>query len=134
MGTLLDTWCQECSSSSFEDSKLSVPRPSVTWKYIGHHGNDLQQHATTSIDPTINPWFGRFTSALTQMGLEYTPQVFPAATDSRFLRAMGIHALGFSPMRNSPILLHENDEYIDESVFVEGIGVYVGLLETLITF
>ena len=48
------------------------------------------------------------------MNLSVEPEVFPAATDSRFLRALGIRALGFSPMRNSEIMLHENDEYINE--------------------
>jgi aminoacylase len=59
------------------------------------------------------------------------PQVFPAATDSRFLRALGIRALGFSPMRNTEILLHEHDEYIPEATYLEGIGVYVGLIKAL---
>jgi len=147
IGALLDTWCQECAtpatttplidSSTVEEPIQNISTTSnrsVTWRYIGNHGNDLQQHALTSMDATINPWYERFTLALEQMGLEYTPQVFPAATDSRFLRAMEIHALGFSPMRNSPILLHENDEYIDEAVFVEGIGVYVGLLNHLLKY
>jgi len=58
-------------------------------------------------------------------------EVFPAATDSRFLRALGIKALGFSPMRRSPILLHENDEFIDKEVFVEGCNVYFVLIKVL---
>jgi aminoacylase len=65
------------------------------------------------------------------MNLEVNPQVFPAATDSRFLRALGVRALGFSPMRNTEIMLHENDEYIPESTFLEGIAVYVGLIRDL---
>jgi len=74
---------------------------------------------------------GVFGSALGKMGLDFEPDVFPAATDSRFLRTLGIRALGFSPMRNSQIMLHENDEYLLENVFVEGIGAYVGLIEEL---
>jgi len=34
-------------------------------------------------------------------------EIFPAGTDSRFLRAMGVQAIGFSPMAHTPILLHE---------------------------
>jgi len=34
-------------------------------------------------------------------------EIFPAGTDSRFLRAMGVQAIGFSPMAYTPILLHE---------------------------
>jgi hypothetical protein len=56
---------------------------------------------------------------------------FPAATDSRFLRALWIRASGFSPMRNTEILLHEHDEYILERNYLEGIGIYVELIQAL---
>jgi len=122
ISTMLDTWCQECSASSTSNK--------VTWKYLMDNG--LQEHATTSTDVRINPWYGVFQTALTEkLNVQMEPQVFPAATDSRFLRALGIRALGFSPMRNCPILLHENDEYIPIPTFLEGIHVYIGLLEAL---
>jgi aminoacylase len=57
--------------------------------------------------------------------------MFPVAIDSRFLRAFGVWALGFSPMRNTEIMLHENDEYILGCNFLEGMGVYVGLIQEL---
>jgi aminoacylase len=119
---LLDGWCRECSKT--EEHKLS-------WEYIGHSGNDMQRHATTSTDASLNPWFAVFTNALKDQGMDCTPQIFPAATDSRFLRLLGIRAFGFSPMRNCEIMLHENDEYIPESVFVEGVEVYVGIIRAL---
>ena len=122
MKGLLNQWCQECSASEDKGHKL-------TWKFLEE---ELKGgHALTSTDERVNPWYGVFGSSLKKMGLEFEPEVFPAATDSRFLRALGIRALGFSPMRNSEILLHENDEYLEEKVFVEGIGVYVGLIEAL---
>lgn len=123
IGSMLDSWCQECSSDA--DS------PTLSWKYIDGHGNDLQKHAITSTDAAQNPWYSVFESAFTQMGIKIVPQVFPAATDSRFLRALGIRALGFSPMRRTEIMLHENDEYIPEITFVEGIEVYCKLLHVL---
>ena len=123
---MLDLWCHECSKS--DENK-------VTWKFIeGQHGkaaNDMQQHATTSTDTEVNPWYGVFLKSLESMDLKVNPQVFPAATDSRFLRALGVRALGFSPMRNTEIMLHENDEYIPESTFLEGIAIYVGLIQDL---
>ena len=126
MKDLLDQWCQDCSASDEKGHTLQ-------WNYIGNQGtsNELQSHALTSTDVKINPWYGVFSDTLAKMGVEFVPEVFPAATDSRFLRLLGIRALGFSPMRNSEILLHDNDEYLDESVFVEGIGVYVGLIAGL---
>ena len=121
---MLDVWCRECSKDPTNGASLR-------WSYIGGHGNDLQEHATTSTCPKVNPWYRVFAESLEKMGFEIDPQVFPAATDSRFLRALGIRALGFSPMRNTEIMLHENNEYIPESTFLEGIGVYVGVIQAL---
>lgn len=65
------------------------------------------------------------------IGVDVEPEIFPASTDSRFIRQLGIPALGFSPMRNTPILLHDHNEYIDEKVFTEGITVYERLITAL---
>lgn len=106
IGDLLDTWCRECSKN--EHNKIE-------WSFMNGQGSITQGHATTSTDPIQNPWYAAFRDAMTGMGMTIDPQVFPAATDSRFLRALGIRALGFSPMKNTEIMLHENDEYIPES-------------------
>jgi aminoacylase len=128
IGTMLDTWCIECSRGGGPDSGTNN---TVTWNYIGGHGNDMTKHAMTSTDPVDNPWYQIFTNAVSELGITVQPQVFPAATDSRFLRALGIRALGFSPMRQTEIMLHENDEYILESTYLEGIAVYTNLIYRL---
>ena len=120
---MIDTWCQECSPNPEEGSK-------VTWQNILGMGPANAKHALTATDSS-NPWFQVFETAMTVMGHKIQPQVFPAATDSRFLRELGVKAFGFSPMRNTEIMLHENDEYLEESVFVEGVEVYVGLIHSL---
>uniref|UniRef100_A0A7S3LG95 N-acyl-aliphatic-L-amino acid amidohydrolase n=1 Tax=Amphora coffeiformis TaxID=265554 RepID=A0A7S3LG95_9STRA len=122
IGAMLDTWCRECSKDNINK---------VEWSFLHGQGNSMQGHATTSTDPEQNPWYATFSGALSDMGLTIDPQVFPAATDSRFLRALGIRALGFSPMKNTEIMLHENDEYIPESEYLQGILVYIGLLQKL---
>lgn len=58
-------------------------------------------------------------------------EVFPAATDSRFLRQAGYPCIGFSPMKNTPILLHDHNEFLNEEVFLEGIKVYESLIPAL---
>jgi aminoacylase len=120
MKNLLDQWCQECST---------VPG-ALTWSYLKEQ-NSAMEHATTTTDRQVNPWYAVFCDTLGAMDIEMVPQVFPAATDSRFLRALGIRALGFSPMRNTEILLHEHDEYILERNYLEGIGIYVELIQAL---
>jgi aminoacylase len=135
ISNMLDQWCIECSSNPNETGDTNntdnASKRTLTWNYIGGHGNDLQKHTLTSTNPIENPWYTIFENAITSMGIQIETQVFPAATDSRFLRALGIRAFGFSPMRNTEILLHENDEYIPESIFLEGISVYVTLIMTL---
>ncbi len=48
--------------------------------------------------------------------LKISPRIFPAGTDSRYIREVGIPALGFSPMNNTPILLHDHNEFLNEKV------------------
>lgn len=121
IGSMLDTWCRECS----------LGENTVSWDYIAGHGNDMTKHALTSTNPSENHWYKVFSDAVAELGIEVIPQVFPAATDSRFLRSLGIRALGFSPIRQTEIMLHENDEYLPEDAFLEGIGVYVNLIYRL---
>jgi len=51
----------------------------------------LHEHAVTSTDPEENRWYKLFEDTLSKEfpGTTLIPSVFPAATDSRFLRAMG---------------------------------------------
>ncbi|KAI3945884.1 hypothetical protein MKW98_023158 [Papaver atlanticum] len=62
----------------------------------------------TAIDDT-NPWWEAIVSA---GGTLTKPEI---------LRA-GIPTFGFSPMRNTPILLHEHN-YLEETVYTTGIKI-----------
>lgn len=122
---MFDGWCREVNTSTPQ-----LPsKGGVSWDF---YYPPLKDHSTTSTDASINPWWGVFHSALeTEIGISVSPAVFPAATDSRFLRAHGVRALGFSPIRRSPILLHEHDEYLSEDVFLEGLKVFIHLISKL---
>jgi aminoacylase len=58
-------------------------------------------------------------------------QVFPGGTDSRYLRSVGIPAIGFSPMINTPVLLHDHDEYLQADVYLKGIEIYKKIIENV---
>lgn len=58
-------------------------------------------------------------------------QIFPAATDSRYVRRVGVPAFGFSPMRNTPSLLHDHNEYLERSVYLDGVDVMTKLVREL---
>ena len=66
--------------------------------------------AVTAADDS-NPWWGLLKDAVAKAGGKMSkPEIFPAATDSRYVRQEGIVAFGFSPMANTPILLHDHNE------------------------
>ena len=64
----------------------------------------------TSTDNT-NPWWSVFVQAITAVGGKLgKPEILASTTDARFMRQRGIPTLGFSPMTNTPILLHDHNE------------------------
>ncbi|KAJ3336415.1 adenylate cyclase [Gonapodya sp. JEL0774] len=65
-------------------------------------------------------------------GVALEPRIFPAGSDARFVRQVGIPALGVSYLKNTPVLLHDHDEYVNEKLFLEGIDFYVDLLPRLV--
>ena len=69
--------------------------------------------------------------AIIYRNIPIEPEIFPAGTDSRYLRERGIPALGVSYIKNTPILLHDHDEYINENLFLEGIEFYTDLITHL---
>uniref|UniRef100_A0A3Q3T352 N-acyl-aliphatic-L-amino acid amidohydrolase n=1 Tax=Mastacembelus armatus TaxID=205130 RepID=A0A3Q3T352_9TELE len=80
---------------------------------------------TESIQTPLN--FSLFVS----LNITLEKEIFPAATDSRFIRAIGVPAIGFSPMNRTPILLHDHNEYLNEQVFLKGISMYERLIPAL---
>ncbi|XP_017778463.1 PREDICTED: aminoacylase-1-like [Nicrophorus vespilloides] len=81
----------------------------------------------TKLDESNKYWLA-FKSATDKLGLKMTPRIFPGGTDSRYLRQLGIPALGFSPINNTPVLLHDDDEYLGRDVFLKGIEIYCKLI------
>lgn len=91
-------------------------------------------------DETIGPspysdkesvWMKTIVSSVSKWGAAVEDTIFPAATDSRYIRRAGVAAFGFSPMRNTPSLLHDHNEYLNKDVFVEGVDVMEDLIEQL---
>ncbi|RHY32430.1 hypothetical protein DYB32_002580, partial [Aphanomyces invadans] len=111
---MLDEWCSA---------------EGVSWEFVTK--NPLHQHHVTSVEEETNPLCAKFLSVAEKLGMEVELEVFPAATDSRFLRQLGVPALGFSPMNNTEVLLHEHNEMLHKDTFVKGIHLYKGIFEHL---
>nr|BAN21243.1 aminoacylase, putative [Riptortus pedestris] len=84
----------------------------------------------TKLDSS-NPYWVSFKKECDKLGLKLKEAIFPGGTDSRFVRAMGIPAFGFSPMNKTPVLLHDHDEYLSESTFLTGLEIYTKLIPAL---
>ncbi|KAF5298075.1 hypothetical protein FQA39_LY11843 [Lamprigera yunnana] len=78
-----------------------------------------------------NEYWMAFKKAFDNMNLLMKLEIFPAGTDCRYLREIGIPALGFSPMYDTPILLHDHNEYLNVYVFLRGIQIYIKLLTAI---
>jgi len=66
---------------------------------------------TTTND--TNPWWSIFKQAVEATGGKLAkPEILISTTDSRFIRTLGIPVLGFSPMINTPILVHDHNEVL----------------------
>jgi len=76
-------------------------------------------------------WWSAFTEGCANANIVIEREIFPAGTDSRFLRKVGIPAFGFSPMNNTPILLHDHNEFLNEKVFLKGIDIYYEVISSL---
>ncbi|KAM4651660.1 aminoacylase-1-like isoform 2-T7 [Discoglossus pictus] len=96
---------------------------------LEYHQKFMGQGITTPDDS--NPWWRAFSTPCKELGLQLKPEIFPAATDSRYVRAAGYPALGFSPMNRTPILLHDHNEYLNEEIFLQGINIYTKILASL---
>ncbi|CAF3998075.1 unnamed protein product [Adineta steineri] len=97
---------------------------------ILHYVQDSGRVCITDVEKP-SWWLNCFKRTCEQMKCKTNWTVFPAATDGRYLRGEGYPAIGFSPMINTPILLHDHNEYLHKDVFLHGIEIYVKLLENL---
>uniref|UniRef100_A0A8D8B7T8 N-acyl-aliphatic-L-amino acid amidohydrolase n=2 Tax=Culex pipiens TaxID=7175 RepID=A0A8D8B7T8_CULPI len=99
-------WCEESGGGIRADFGVKDPVVGVT-----------------KLDDT-NLFWGPFKAALDELGLKIKPQIMPGATDVRFIREQGIPAVGFSPMNNTPVLLHDHDEFLQADTYLKGIEIY----------
>lgn len=104
----IDEWCSE---------------EGVAWNWEVCTPN----HFVTSVDENASPWFRAFKGAVPEAETE----IFPAGTDCRYFRQLGIPAFGFSPMNRTPLLLHDHNEFINGRVFLDGIGIFTRLITAL---
>ncbi|KAI3654393.1 hypothetical protein MP228_001112 [Amoeboaphelidium protococcarum] len=107
----LQDWCKECDC----------------------HMEYVQEFWSNCITPLNkdNVWWNCIRDLSTAAGITLECEIFPAATDSRFLRQAGIPAIGISPLHSTPVLLHDHNEYLNEQVYLDGIKWYQQVIQSL---
>ncbi|KAF6174136.1 hypothetical protein GIB67_033668 [Kingdonia uniflora] len=84
--------------------------------------------AITAADNS-NPWWSLLVGAIKKAnGKVGKPEIFPASTDARYFRELGLPAIGFSPMANTPILLHDHNEFLNQAEYLRGIEIYESII------
>ncbi|XP_033222117.1 aminoacylase-1-like [Belonocnema kinseyi] len=81
----------------------------------------------TKLDESNIFWLA-FKKACDNNGFILNPRITSGASDARYLRELGIPALGFSAINNTPLLLHENNEYLNRDIFLNGINVFMKII------
>ncbi|WJX10627.1 N-acyl-aliphatic-L-amino acid amidohydrolase [Trifolium repens] len=82
-----------------------------------------------------NPWWALLENAVQEAGGKLgKPEIFPASTDARYFRNLGLPAIGFSPMANTPILLHDHNEYLHKEEYLKGIKIYESIIKAYASF
>ncbi|KAL5562305.1 hypothetical protein UlMin_032052 [Ulmus minor] len=82
-----------------------------------------------------NPWWNLLEEAVKKAnGKIGKPEIFPASTDSRYFRLRGLPAIGFSPMANTPILLHDHNEFLSKDEYLKGIEIYESIIQSYASF
>uniref|UniRef100_A0A5B7B8X4 N-acyl-aliphatic-L-amino acid amidohydrolase n=1 Tax=Davidia involucrata TaxID=16924 RepID=A0A5B7B8X4_DAVIN len=88
----------------------------------------------TAVDSS-NPWWALLEGAVKKAnGKLGKPEIFPASTDARYFRLQGLPAIGFSPMANTPILLHDHNEFLNKDEYLEGIDMYESIIKAYASF
>lgn len=107
-------------------------------KWCEESGGDIEiifQSKNPLVPPTIlddsNKYWVAFKAATDAMGIETVPAIHAGATDIRFIRSIGIPAIGFSPINNTPFLLHDNDEFLGVETYLKGIEIFKNVIKNL---
>ncbi|KAM0942906.1 putative N-acyl-aliphatic-L-amino acid amidohydrolase [Dioscorea sansibarensis] len=97
---------------------------------VDKHGKPMLTVADSS-----NPWWTLLEEGVKKAnGKLSKPEIFPASTDARFFRELGLPAFGFSPMANTPVLLHDHNEFLKQDEYLKGIEVFESIIKTFASY
>ncbi|XP_010509616.1 PREDICTED: aminoacylase-1-like [Camelina sativa] len=117
---LVEEWAPVSRNMSFD-----------LWRF----NQDIEEKHLVTAKDDANPWLELLGNAVKEAGGKTSePEIFPASTDSRYFRRAGLPAIGFSPISNTPSLLHDHNEYLSQYEYLKGIDMYVSILKVYTSY
>ncbi|XP_038992432.1 aminoacylase-1-like isoform X1 [Hibiscus syriacus] len=96
--------------------------------------DDLGRPLVTATDSS-NPWWILMEEAIKKAnGKIGKPEIFSGATDARYFQQLGLPAIGFQPMANTPFLLHDHNEFLNKKEYLRGIEVYESIIKAYTSY
>ncbi|CAB4064527.1 ACY1 [Lepeophtheirus salmonis] len=117
---MINDWCREaCVSSGGDGTGINTEYQA---KFEGREVTSVAEN---------DLWFQAFKKGVEKSNIKIDTRIFPGGTDSRYLREIGIPAFGFSPMPNTPMLLHDHNERLNENTFIRGIDIFYNIIDAM---
>ncbi|KAH7709755.1 aminoacylase-1-like isoform 1 [Aphelenchoides avenae] len=93
----------------------------------------IKQRRCREVTPVTkdDPWWNAFSTVLEEEDCKMSVEIDIGSSDSSHLRENGYRAIGFSPLNNTPCLLHENNEFVNEKVFLRAVDLFTKLIPRL---
>ncbi|CAH1644523.1 unnamed protein product [Spodoptera littoralis] len=107
---MISRWCKEAGEG-------------VTFEYVVKN----PQVKNTKIDGSV-PFWDVMKKVVADMGYTIKCVICPGATDARHVRRQGIPAINFSPILETPMLLHAHNERIHVNMYKKGIVIFENVL------
>ncbi|KAK8561408.1 hypothetical protein V6N12_048480 [Hibiscus sabdariffa] len=119
---IAEEWAPASRNMTFEFKQKVIPH------------DDLGRPLVTATDSS-NPWWILMEEAIKKAnGKIEKPKIFSGATDARYFRQLGLPAIGFSPMANTPYLLHDHNEFLNKAEYLRGIEVYESIIKAYTSY
>nr|CDS31047.1 aminoacylase 1 [Hymenolepis microstoma] len=128
--------------NKFEDQLNTWARESgdgIEIIYIQKDMSTTGEGKMTDIHNLNDPVLNALQKAIIEQKVEFG--LFFGSTDSRFIRrwhkstgGKPIKAVGFSPICNTPVLLHDHDEFLNKKIFLDGVTIFKRFVAEIANF
>ncbi|XP_051154223.1 aminoacylase-1-like [Leptopilina boulardi] len=107
---MIQKWCDDAGDGVYYTTELKEP-------FVEN----------TKMDNTNIYWMA-FKKSCDNLNIKLDPMIRLGASDSRFLRVMDIPTFGFTPINQTPIRMHGDNEFLNKDIFLKGIKIFMEII------